>query len=75
MKTKELTYDVHFNDSTDSNNKGFEESFDYCKDYIKRYNGTNESYFEDYKGGTVSIVCNETGETVYETFIQLFTNV
>lgn len=61
------TYDIHFNDSTDSNNKGFKESLDYCKSYIESNNGTNESYFEDYKGGTVSIVCNETGETVFET--------
>lgn len=59
------TYDVYFNDSTDSNNKGLNESFDYCMSYIEDYNGTNESYFEDYKGGSVSIVCNETGEEVY----------
>ena len=64
------TYDVHFNDSTDSNNKGFEYSFEEAKSYIERYNGTNESYFEDYKGGTVSIVCNETGETVYEEMVR-----
>lgn len=64
------TYDVHFNDSTDSNSKGFEETLDYCKDYIQMHNGTNESYFADYKGGTVSIVCNETGETVYEEIIK-----
>ncbi len=64
------TYDVHFNDSNDSNNKGFRESFDYCKNYIEAYNGTNESYFEDYKGGTVSIVCNETGEEVYSEDIR-----
>lgn len=50
------TYDVHFNDSNDSNSKGFKESFDYCKNYIDTYNGTNESYFSDYKNGTVSIV-------------------
>ncbi len=66
MKTKELTYDVHFNDSTDSNSKGFQADFNFCKNYIEQNNGTNHSYFEDYKGGTVSIVCNETGETVYE---------
>jgi len=67
MKTKKLTYDVHFNDETDSNSKGFEADFDYCKNYIEQNNGTNNSYFEDYKGGTVSIVCRETGETIYET--------
>lgn len=70
MKTKELTYDVHFNDSTDSNSKGFRADFEEAKSYIERYNGTNESYFEDYKGGTVSIVCNETGETVYEEMVR-----
>ena len=59
------TYDVHFNAANDSNNKGFKESFEYCKDYIESYNGTDESYFADYKGGIVSIVCNETEEEVY----------
>ena len=33
---------------------------------IKSNNGTNNSYFADYKGGTVSVVCNQDGETVYE---------
>lgn len=70
MKTKQFTYDVHFNDENDSNNKGFKYSLEDAKGYIDSYNGTNESYFEDYKGGTVSIVCNETGETVFETEIK-----
>lgn len=61
------TYNVHFNDNENSNDKGFDHSLEDAKDYINRYNGTNESYFADYKGGTVSIVDNETGETVYET--------
>lgn len=61
-----FTYDVVFNDDTDSNAKGWSESYDYCLSYIKMYNGTNESYFEDYKGGVVSIYCNNTQETVYE---------
>lgn len=60
------TYDVQFNDGNDSNSKGFNMTYDYCLDYIRANNGSNESYFEDYKGGMVSIVCNETGETVYE---------
>lgn len=60
-----LTYDLYFDDDYDSNNKGMHESYDYCMDYIKCNNGTNTSYFQDYKGGTVRIVCNETGETVY----------
>lgn len=62
----ERTYDVVFNDDTDSNSKNFTHaSLDECKEYIREYNGTNESYFADYKGGVVSIICNETGETVY----------
>lgn len=59
------TYDVYFNDAENTNNKGWEESYNYCLDYIKSNNGTNNSYFADYKGGLVSIVCNETGEEVY----------
>ena len=64
--TTTATYDVFFNDESDSNNKGWNATYNECLDYIDRYNGTNESYFEDYKGGTVSIYNNSTEETVYE---------
>lgn len=64
------TYDIYFNDSENSNNKGFELSLEEAKAYIDQYNGTNESYFEDYKGGIVSIVDNDTEETVYEEEIK-----
>lgn len=60
------TYDVHFNDQDNSNSKGFELSAEDAVAYIKRFNGSNESYFADYKGGIVSAVCNQTGETIYE---------
>ena len=66
LSTAVLTYDVVFDNDTSSNEKGFKSSFQDCLDYIEMNNGTNESYFEDYKGGIVSIVCNETGTTVYE---------
>ena len=59
------TYDVCFDNDNSSNNEGWHETYEYCKNYIEMYNGTNESYFEDYKGGIVSIYCNETGEEVY----------
>ena len=62
----EKTYNVIFNDDNNSNDKGFEATLEYCKDYIQSFNGTNHSYFEDYKGGIVQVVCNETGEVVYE---------
>ena len=64
--TIKLSYNVVFNDDNNSNDKGFEQTLDYCKNYIATYNGTNESYFADYKGGIVQIVCNETEEVVYE---------
>lgn len=60
------TYDVVFNDSTDSNSKGMNSSYEYCKEWIDNNRNDPSTYFGDYRGGTVSIVCNETGETVYE---------
>jgi hypothetical protein len=63
------TYDIHFNNSTSSNSKGFTMTIRKAMEYIKLNNGTNNSYFGDYKGWVVSIVCNETGETVYEETI------
>jgi len=70
MQNTNNTFDILFNGNCNSNNKGFSESLEYCQDYIKSHNGTNESYFEDYKGGMVSIICNETNETVFETQIK-----
>lgn len=63
-------FDVVFNDSADCSCKGFSESYDYCLDYIKAYNGTGYSYFADYKGGTVSIVESETREEVYSESVK-----
>ena len=64
------TYDVHFDDENNSNCKGWAISLAECKDYIDAYNGTNESYFADYKGGTVSIFRHKFEETVYETEVK-----
>lgn len=50
--------------------RGAEFSLEEAMDYIKRYNGTNESYFADYKGGIVSVYCHQTGENVYEEVIR-----
>ena len=70
MNTSNKNFEVVFNDDWDSNRKGFSESYEYCLDYIKTYNGTNESYFADYKGGVVSIVNNDTEEYVYNETIK-----
>jgi len=64
------TYDIYFNDENNANNKGFAMSFDDAMNYIESYNGTDESYFKDYKHGIVSIVCNETGEELYSESIK-----
>lgn len=61
------TYNVVFNDDENSNDKGFSLTEQECIDYINLNNGTNNSYFADYKGGTVSIVCNESNEVVFST--------
>lgn len=62
MENLNQTFDIMFNDDNSSDNKGFAISLNDAKNYINN----NESTFKDYKGGTISIVCNETGETVFE---------
>lgn len=64
------TYDVHFNDNNETNYKGFNMTINEAMDYIANNNGTNNSYFADYKGSEVSIVCNEDGEIVYTETIR-----
>jgi hypothetical protein len=64
------TYDICFKDGFSCNYKDWAESYNDCLAFIEEYNGTDHSYFEDYKGGTVSIVCNETGEVVYEVEVK-----
>jgi hypothetical protein len=66
------TYDVVFNNNESSNDKGFARSIEACKEYIDAHKKLKDSYFEDYAGGTVSIVCNETGETVYNEEVRDF---
>jgi len=71
MKANIKTYDVIFNDDNDSNQKNFINATEQdCISYIKANNGSNDSYFADYKGGVVSVVCNETGETTYEEVVK-----
>ncbi len=65
MRTNEKTYDVIFNDDMNSNSKGIHGTFDECMDWIECNRGNDSTYFGDYKGGTVSIVCDQTGEYVY----------
>ena len=70
IEEEEVLFDVFFDDKDNSNNKGFKYSLQECQSYINSNNGTNESYFKDYKGGIVSIVNIETGERIFETEIK-----
>ena len=63
---EDYTFDITFDDDNDSNAMGFHSTYQYCLDYIKAYNGTNDGYFADYKGGTVSIYCHDTDRDVYQ---------
>lgn len=49
----------------DSNSMGFKSTYSDCMNYITMNKGTNHSYFEDYKGGSVCVVDVETGNDVY----------
>ena len=64
------TYDILFSDDTSSDSLGFKETKEFCKNYIKRWNGSDHSYFKDYKTGTVCIVCNETLEISLEAKVK-----
>lgn len=60
------TFDIEFNDNKKAQSKGFELSYSEALDYVKTWNdGSGHSYFADFKEGTVSIVDNETEETVH----------
>lgn len=59
------TFDVIFNDDFNSNSKGINGTYEECMDWIDNNRCDESTYFGDYKGGVVSIVCNETGEFVY----------
>lgn len=58
-------FDIIFNNDENYDNKGFEESLIECLNYINGNNGTNESYFKNYKKGTVSIFDLEKEVHVY----------
>lgn len=63
---KNETFDVVFNDDTDSNSVGVHSTVEDCESYINARSGDKSSYFGDYEGGTVSIVSDLTGITVRE---------
>lgn len=59
------TYNVVFNDN-DYSTCGIDRgTLKECRDYIDAGLNSGRGYFADYKGGTVSIYCNETDEEVF----------
>ena len=69
---KPLSYDLYFDadNEFDRDYLYWSKSYQECKDYIDKYNGTDEKHFKTYKGGYVSIYCNELADTVFETEIK-----
>ena len=63
------TYDVIFNDDNSSNSKGIHGTKDECIRWIESNRHDSTTYFGDYKCGIVSIVCDQTGDVVYEECI------
>ena len=63
------TYDVVFNDDSNSNAKGIHGTEEECMRWIESNHHDASTYFGDYKGGIVSIVCDQTGDVVYEECI------
>lgn len=66
MKNEELTYDVIFNDDSNSNSVGIHGSIDDCMSWIDSHDGDLSTYFGDYSGGSVSIVSDNTSEVIME---------
>ena len=64
-----MTYDIQFHSSESSNSKGFAMTKEQAIQYVNQHIASKESYFFDYKGGVVQVVCNENGEVVYEKSI------
>lgn len=60
-----VTYDVQFDDDTDSNSLGINGTYQECIDWIDCNRHDKSTYFGDYVGGTVSVVCVESGEFIY----------
>jgi hypothetical protein len=69
IEEEKNTYDIFFQSNDSSMNKCFRFTLEQAANYISMHNGTNHSYFQDFKGGLVQVVCNETEEVIFETEI------
>lgn len=59
------SYDIFFWNDNHIEGKGFLDSYEGCLNYINNF-GDDDELFEQFQGGVVQIVCNETAEVVHE---------
>lgn len=62
------SYDIYFSNDNHIEGKGFLDSYEGCLNYINNF-GDDDELFEQFQGGVVQIVCNETAEVVHEETI------
>ena len=66
MKT-DKTFTVVFKKGKLTDDLDFNESLAYCEAFIHKINGSDDLVCNVYRGGIVTIMCNETGEDYYIT--------
>ena len=64
------TFDIVFDAEGKTDHEGFELSLAEAILYVKKYNGTDHSYFKQYKEGRVSVVSNETGILIHDEWVK-----
>lgn len=66
MSKQKKTYDVIFTSFTDKQNLGFYQSKYYCMKFIfESLTIENSKYYKKFVDGVVSILCNESGEIIW----------
>lgn len=64
------TYSIVFNNRNETKKLNLMRDFDFCLNYIKKHNGTNYKFFKIFRPGSVRIVSDQTGITIYEARIK-----
>jgi hypothetical protein len=65
MTTFDVVFSATFDNQVESSTLGSRSSIKACKAYIDRNNGSRIGFFNIFKKGTASIVCNETNELIH----------
>lgn len=64
------TFDIVFHDDNHSQNKGFRVTFKEAITYLVNNNGKGNKDFDDWIGGTVQIINNDTLEVAHEETVK-----